>query len=596
MSLRAKLICLMLFISLLPTLLFAAVAHHTIRQNAIDTAVDTSTALFESKMMRYNQVVERLRNTSLDIISNMSLHLLFRPMVNREAFADLSTFRRWQIVTNNAEVKNSLKSHHAAQVDVLDGIGLVLKGGTFPSVDAGIVSLSPGAIARAEMMMGTPILYADTRDGQTDLSICVSFANSGEANDVLGTCVLSVKEASLFGTLLPSDLAEEEQVFVLDENGILLFHSDPLQPLHGRPDSAMVMPVSSGSVSTYFVDEAGETFIVTGQQTASIPGWSVYYAIPYAYFVKSSTNLANMILPFALLSASLAVVGAILCAWNFYRPIRSLTQAISGMSGRNLVLLKRRNTPEEIGLLVASFNRLIEDINGLLRKVEEEADNTRRAEIVAVRAQISPHFLYNTLNGIKCMAAMKQTDEIQTAVTSLIALLRASIGNARDVVSLRAELEHVSSYVQLQRYRLDLCFQYRIDAPEALMDLAVPHFLLQPIVENALIHAFDDISNTENAIEVRATATDSMLTIQVEDNGLGLDPERLDILNSEFAQRDATWLDKVGLHNAIERCRHLFGDAVNLRIENTGHGMRVTLTFPRMVFQEGQTDYRQRDA
>lgn len=576
MSLRMRLMGFMLVVSLVPMLLFASVALGRIRQTTLDTAMETSAALFESKMLSYEAKTDRLYNTGLDIISNLSLWVMLRP-TQESSFTDMSSFRRWQIVTTSKEVQNGMKSHAAAQRDLIEGISLVLKGSTHAAVTVGSFVLSPEAIDEAMRRAGVPVLYADVRDGQTKLQVCISFYSQYPSAGMLGTCVINLRQDVLFETLLPGDIDEGTMLFVRDENQRTLFHSGaPAE----NPDFAELPP--DEGMHVYFAEEKGETYIVTCQRTFSNPDWIVYYALPYNYFLRASSQLTNIVLPFVLLCGILAVLAALSAAWNVYRPIRDLTRSIREMRGGDLRRLPLLRAPQEIELLVRNFNMLVEDINHLLARVEQESANARRAEMVALRAQISPHFLYNTLNGIKCMAALGQTEEIQISVTSLIALLRASLGNTRDVVPLRTELTHVANYVQLQRYRLDLRFAYHVHVPEALHDLAVPHFVLQPLVENALIHAFPDINNERNAIEVSAYTEGDLLFLSVEDNGMGIERARLDALNAELASEESTWLDKVGLHNVIERCRSLFGKEVQLYMVNTGEGTQAVLVFPRM--------------
>lgn len=594
MSLRIKLTLFMLVASIFPMLLYAGIAYNQIRANALQTAIDTSTALFESKMAAYEEKVKRLENTALDIISNKSLRLLFKPIRNNATFSNFTSFQRWQIVNNYSIVERCVDAHFAAQRDLLNGIGLVVNGQNYKTISIGNFSYSAAAIEDSLGKIGQPLLYMDFSGDKPLLSISLTFSDVNPG-DVLGTCLLTINIDSLFGTLLPPENAPNEQLFILDENETVLFHSNDELIGAAYLDESLLIGEAGTQMRSYLTRMGGQTYIVTCQKTTTNSNWTVYYAMPYAYFEQSSQGMANMILPFAFICAMTAVVAALLFSWNVYSPIRHLTQAISRMSGRDLKVIEPQRSPSEITLLTSSFNTLVEDITGLLNKVETEAENTKKAEIIALRAQISPHFLYNTLNVIKILAAQSKTDEAQIAVTGLISLLRASIGDTRDVVPLEKEIEYVDNYIILQRYRLDLRFSYNVDIHIGAERLAVPHFILQPIVENALLHAFPEISSEENIILVEAKIENGILFIIVTDNGEGIDKTECLALNNQFSNATHVWMNKVGLHNILERARHLFGDQVTLSIANTGSGTRVTLTLPAIPYKDGREGYQQKE-
>ena len=569
----------MLVVSLFPMLLYAGIAYKGVRDSTLQTTVSTVAALFEENMNSYEQKVDRLFNTALDITSDTSLRLLFKPIKENVSPNKTTTFQRLQIVRNYSLVERCVDAHFAAQRDLLDGIGLLADGNAYATISVGDFTRSPAAIEESYGKIGMPMLSMNFDAGKPLLSVSLAFCALDPGN-VLGACVLNVTTENLFKTLLPPELSQGEQLFVLDSSDRILFHTN--RALIGEPycDAGLRQGEADVVVTSYLAETEGETYIVTCQRMRSAPGWTAYYVRPYTYFIQSSEQMAGMFLPFALLCAAMAVIAALAFAWLVYKPVRRLTRSISRMSGRNLAPLPPQKTPSEIALLTSSFNRLVEDINSLLREVEAEAENTRKAEIIALRAQVSPHFLYNTLNVVKVLAAQHKTDEIQIAITGLISLLRASIGDARDVVPLKQEIEYVDNYLILQRYRLDLTFTYEAVVEDGAEFLTVPRFVLQPLIENALLHAFADITREANAIRVHARARDSVLIVSVSDNGRGVAEDERQMLNQQFAEATHVWRNKVGLHNVIERARRLFGTAARLYIVNTEHGAKITLELP----------------
>ena len=244
--------------------------------------------------------------------------------------------------------------------------------------------------------------------------------------------------------------------------------------------------------------------------------------------------------------------------------------------------------PYEVRMLIDSFNALMERIEHLMARVESEAQASAQAKLLALRAQVSPHFLYNTLNVVKCLSKSGDTEQIPACIDSLIGLLRASLGSNSDLASLGHELEYVDHYLSIQRMRLDLCFRYVVSVPEALRSRAIAHFTLQPMVENALLHAFSDIHSEANLIEVSASVCDGKLEVSVRDNGDGIDPKKRDQLNAQFHTPDK--LNRVGLHNVIARNRYLLGEGAELNLVSGEWGTLVTLRVPETIFSEAQLD------
>ncbi len=594
MSLRGKLTLFMLVASLFPMLLYAGFAYSSIRDHALRQAQDTSAALFEAKLDTYEQKVHQLYNTAIDIISNQPLRFLFKSIRSTENIDTRSTFRKWQIISNTKTVQRTVDAHYAAQRDLLHGIGIYEMNRSratlrnFETLKSGSLRTNRAALADSQAHVGVPRLTMSQDAGGIMYTVCLSFTEINTV-DVLGTCMMDLNASNLFETLIPSALSESEELFILDSANRIVFHPDPSRIGTIYRDAGLLPSAEHAGARSYLARQRDQSFIVNSRGTATNPDWTVYYAVPYEYFVQSGHGMANMIIPFALLCAMMAIAFALLLSWNVYAPIRHLTRHISGMSGRNLEPLVTHSNMPEMVLLSDSFNALLDDIHLMQQQVEVEAEHAKKAEIIALRAQVSPHFLYNTLNVIKCLAAENRTDEIGVATTSLIDLLRASIGDTRDVVPLQTELGYVDNYITLQRYRLDLHFRYETHIDPDALDQSVPHFCLQPIVENALIHAFGDIKSEDNLITVRAALHRGQLIIEVEDTGDGIDPQLAEKLNAEFLTPAAHWMSKVGLHNVCERALHQLGPTATLTLKNTGKGTCVRLTLPPITYPSRRT-------
>ena len=203
----------------------------------------------------------------------------------------------------------------------------------------------------------------------------------------------------------------------------------------------------------------------------------------------------------------------------------------------------------------------------------------------ALQAQINPHFLYNTLETIRFMITMKDERAVDM-VKQLARLFRISIGDGASYVTVRNELEHVKLYIDLQRYRYTDRFSVVYDIDEHLLDLYTLKFILQPIVENSILHAFADFSQG-GLITISAYEMEGKLLVSVHDNGSGMDPLTLDRVHDGL--RKAEGINSVGLRNVYDRIRLHFGNDYYLRVESNAEGTEVLLMLPLLKLKPKST-------
>jgi signal transduction histidine kinase len=200
-----------------------------------------------------------------------------------------------------------------------------------------------------------------------------------------------------------------------------------------------------------------------------------------------------------------------------------------------------------------------------LRQVELER-SLDIARMEALRAQVNPHFLFNTLNSIASLVESSSNREAYKVIELLAALLRNGLDFSHDsLVTLEKELGFLSAYVEIEKIRYGARLEVTTDVPERCLQQLVPSFSLQPLVENAIKHAVAQSSRCVT-IQIRVSCDDARMQITVADDGPGLvSPIRLG----------------VGLNNMLDRLRHLFGQGASLKIgNNSGRGANVTMTIP----------------
>ena len=267
------------------------------------------------------------------------------------------------------------------------------------------------------------------------------------------------------------------------------------------------------------------------------------------------------------------------------RPVRELSKITEKVARGDLSVRAGIETGSEIAVLSKSFNEMIDRVSRLLDQVRVEQESLRRAELELLQSQINPHFLYNTLDTIVWLAEAGDQARVVSMVGSLSKFFRASLGQGKDQVTIKDELDHVRSYLEIQQVRYQDILDYSIDVPEELYDSPVPKITLQPLVENALYHGIKNKRGRGN-ISITGKSENGCIYIYIEDNVMGMTPERLERVSEKMNDPGVfeTAEDKgdvFGLSNVNERIKLIFGSRYGIHIDSVyGEGTTVTILLP----------------
>lgn len=268
-------------------------------------------------------------------------------------------------------------------------------------------------------------------------------------------------------------------------------------------------------------------------------------------------------------------------AIDMIAPIRKLMKnMIRGIRGSQPQQLDRFSGAREIRELNDTFISVLYEINLLNSEVLKTNQRMQAAEIQALVNQLSPHFLYNTLNSIRWMAMIHQQTNIREMTDSLINLLEYSIRDVRAPVPLKKEIDILQDYVNIQKVRFQN-FSITVNIPELYHEVPILKFVLQPLVENAIIHGLESLSGG-GEICVEASRTGHDLQISVSDNGVGMNEERMAyVMDALESDQDS---NHVGLRNIRERVQMYYGKGYGIHITSRpGYGTKVTITIPLPV-------------
>ena len=262
------------------------------------------------------------------------------------------------------------------------------------------------------------------------------------------------------------------------------------------------------------------------------------------------------------------------------RPITELVEVTQQVSQGNLQVRSHVNTGVEAKQLSESLNTMIDKINALLEQVKKEQIRIRKAEFELLQAQINPHFLYNTLDTIIWLAESDEQKQVVHMVESLSDFFRTSLNQGKDIISIKEEIQHVRSYLEIQQMRYQDILEYEIDVPEEFYQNTIPKITVQPLVENALYHGIKN-KRGKGKITVRGYREDSFFILEVRDNGIGMQTERLVQVRNALLYKQLAESKVYGLYNVNERIRLNCGEEYGLRISSTyQEGTTVKIFLP----------------
>ena len=266
---------------------------------------------------------------------------------------------------------------------------------------------------------------------------------------------------------------------------------------------------------------------------------------------------------------------------SFAKPITDLIGVTDRVSKGDLDARSLNDSNDEVGVLAHSMNQMIEKINELLEQITVEQIRIREAELELLQLQINPHFLYNTLDTIIWLAEGGDEKRVVSMVKSLSAFFRTSLSRGRDIITLKEELVHAKSYLEIQQFRYQDILTYSIDVPDEFSECMIPKITIQPLVENALYHGIKN-KRGGGKIVISAKSEGDDLMISVTDDGIGMSDERLAEvvagLEGDRPSENAIY----GLYNVNERIKLKFGSKYGITLHSVfNEGSTCDILLPR---------------
>ncbi|AIQ45941.1 histidine kinase [Paenibacillus sp. FSL R7-0273] len=373
---------------------------------------------------------------------------------------------------------------------------------------------------------------------------------------------------------------EKETILLLAADGRLITSNDDTI----SQETAALLAGKSGDQTA----AVGNRSFVVVKQRSAVTGWTLLILTPVNVITQGISVLRTTIVVSAIIGTVLFTVLSFFLSTLITRPVFKLIKAMRSTRLGILRPTEYASSTMEIQELNYSYNKMVDNINELIQLVYEKELSRSHTELKALQAQINPHFLFNTLDVLYWSLLDKEEDGLAGYVVAMSDLFRYTITGQSEEgwVKLRDELEHIGRYMYIMKVRFEDRLEWEIEAAPEAQDAELPRLLLQPLVENAVLHGVE--SRIEpGRVKLRVVREGERIIITVEDDGIGMDEEKLSSLMNELesGKVSSAKASGVGIANVQKRLQLFFpgtgGQAAAMRIDSRkGQGTTISIEIP----------------
>lgn len=413
------------------------------------------------------------------------------------------------------------------------------------------------------------------------LSRAVELTDNGVSR--LGVLLVDMDYSNISRIMKQINTFGNGQYFYLcDSRGQIIYHPRQVQVSGGicRENSIEEAEYKDGVYDEIFDGERRKIVV----NTISYTGWKLIGVIPRSVFIHGMLNIRYFIIMLMLLAAMMLVLINRLVSLRISRPILKLNDSVMEYEAGEKPKIYIGG-PREIRYLGDSIQKSYEQIETLMQEILLEQNERRKSELDALQSQINPHFLYNTLDSITWMIEGEKNDDAVFMISHLARLFRISLSKGHTIISVKDELQHARSYMNIQKVRYQDDFSVVFDVDEAIYSCCMVKLVLQPILENAINYG---VSGMDDWGEIRVVGRqkEGDVILSVEDNGMGMSEDEVKLLLTDN-KRVHKHGSGVGLINVNNRIQILFGKEYGLKVESEpDEGTKVSIRVPAFPYTE----------
>ncbi|MBP1963901.1 cache domain-containing sensor histidine kinase [Paenibacillus aceris] len=419
----------------------------------------------------------------------------------------------------------------------------------------------------------------------------------GDANR--GVVAIEIKLDELAKTWDRVSLGKKGFFFIVDDAGNYIY---PRSMSERKPQDELSSHVLASGNQTFIYKYNDEERMFVSRKSG-YSDWNLVASMPVDELRRPANTIRTTTISVGLITLVIALWLASRFGRSIIAPIRWLKDSMRETEKGNWQYIDESGRTDEIGGLIHSYNLMVTRLSDMIERVyEAELDQQKnalelgetklerqRAEYQSLQLQINPHFLYNTLETINCYAIVQDSAEITEMVEAMAFMLRYSVQTNLEEITVANELNHVRNYMIVLQHRTGKEFEIDVAIPPNLLLEQMVRLTLQPLIENIFQHAFPDGVEPHHFIRINAKKENGLFQVFVEDNGVGIKPERLAELRKKLEENRLAEPEEngtkqrggIGLMNVHRRIQMVFGEAYGLSVDSEwGSGTCLTMTMP----------------
>lgn len=397
----------------------------------------------------------------------------------------------------------------------------------------------------------------------------------------IGYVFIYLRESSIFNIYKKTELFKNGEILIINKEGTIISYKD--KNMLSKKSELSTNDFLNNNLKQDFITSKvnGKNFYVTYRAITG-NNWRILTYIPAVEYERDIVSLRKWIVLICGSCCFLALIISVAISDSISKPLRNLSKMMLKVGEGDFNAFSQYESQNEIGILSRHFNKMVTQVQQLIQEVYQEQLLKQKAELKSLRMQINPHFLYNTLESINWIARIKGIPEIGKMVKALGDLMRSSI-SGDDFVSVEEEIKNISNYLTIQKFRYGDRFEVEVDVSENILAVKIPKLILQPIVENAIVHGLENKVGT-GKIEIIGFIENNKICLVVNDNGIGMDQNTINLLLSDKPMQEADGHTHIGLRNVDSRLKMYYGKDYGIGINSEiGWGTRVTIYIPEDV-------------
>lgn len=376
---------------------------------------------------------------------------------------------------------------------------------------------------------------------------------------------------------------EGTSYYILTEDNVVVCSSRDLPAGKKLKDKELIRAFENEKSGKKIKLSSDESIAVS--KISEETGWKTTVIIDPDEVFGVVKELRRMTIWLMLLTALVLLLIYFFLTCYIFEPMKRLSTGMKNVSDKKFEKIGFRKKTDEMGMLITNYNFMIDEIMRLMSEVREEEKEKNEEKMKVLSMQINPHFVFNTLNTVKWMAISNKQTNIKCMIESLIALMKSVTYTRKEEVFVEEELELLASYVYIQKMRF-VNFEVGYEVDDNTKKLKILKLLLQPLVENCILHAFQG-RRQGGVIKIRIYRQEEALHIWVEDNGIGFDMREQEKFFEANREESA---EHVGIYNVVQRIRLNYGESYGAEIQSvSGAGTKVHLTLPVLESGYGGT-------